>query len=112
MPSAFSALFAHVSARPYRPLPALRSREGVMSLRSTLSGFLLIALIAAVGCARKEQASNQSSAPQTAAPTTEAPSSGAEAEHGGTEAVNTTGSPADIFGRVHTEQTELEAIIT
>lgn len=72
-----------------------------------------VAIVASAGCAKKENASSQNaeqSAPSgqtTPEATHEVPTGG----HAENEQVNTAGSIADLMGRVHDEEHELDQII-
>lgn len=83
-------------------------------MRGLIILFGALAIVASAGCAKKENASSQSteqsapSAQTTPDATHEAPAAG----HAENEQVNTSGSIADIMGRAHHEENELSDIIT
>ena len=70
-----------------------------MNSRAFLIAGLLISLLVATSCARKQEATAQHQ-PEATSSTNEAPG------------VDTSGSPAEIFARVHTQETDLDRIIT
>ncbi len=78
-------------------------------MRGLIMFFGALAIVASAGCAKKENASSQNAQSGQPAPdaTHEAPTSG----HAENEQVNTSGSIADIVGRVHDQEHELEQII-
>ena len=76
-----------------------------------MRGFLLLAaglfVFVSAGCAKKE--SSTSSSTEQAAPVTETTTPRSHGEEG--EQVNTSGSVADLVGRIHDEESQLGQII-
>lgn len=80
-------------------------------MRGLIMLFGALAIVASAGCAKKENASSQSTE-QTAPSGQTAPEAAHEAPgQAENEQVNTAGSIADIIGRVHDQEHEFEQLI-